>query len=80
MRTVNIHEAKTHLSRFVELRPGEPFVIAKAGKPLVKVVAMDATAGEELRRTGFMIGEIEIPDDFNEMGRAEIEQLFASQA
>jgi hypothetical protein len=41
---------------------------------------MEAPAGAELRRTGFMIGEIEIPDDFNEMGRAEIEQLFASQA
>jgi prevent-host-death family protein len=81
MRTVNIHEAKAHLSRLVELAAkGEPFVIAKAGKPLVKVVAMEAPAGAELRRTGFMIGEIEIADDFNEMGRAEIEQLFASQA
>lgn len=40
MRTVNIHEAKTHLSRLVDQAvKGEPFVIAKAGKPLVKVVA-----------------------------------------
>ena len=43
MRTVNIHHAKTHLSRLVEeAADGEPFIIAKAGKPLVKVVPLDA--------------------------------------
>ena len=48
MRTVNIHEAKTHLSRLVdEAANGEPFVIAKAGKPLVKVVPLDAPAATE---------------------------------
>ena len=46
MRTVNIHEAKTHLSRLVEAAAkGEPFIIAKAGKPLVKVVPVDAPHG-----------------------------------
>jgi prevent-host-death family protein len=80
MRTVNIHEAKTHLSRLVEqAAKGEPFVIAKAGKPLVKVVAIEAPAGAEIRRIGFMTGEIDIPDDFDEMGRAEIEHLFTGQ-
>ena len=43
MQTYNIHEAKTHLSRLVEqAAKGEPFVIAKSGKPLVKVVPLNA--------------------------------------
>jgi prevent-host-death family protein len=78
MRTVNMHEAKTHLSRLVELAAGgEPFIIAKAGKPLVKVTAIEAPARAEVRRIGFMSGEIDVPDDFDEMGRTEVEQLFA---
>jgi prevent-host-death family protein len=78
MRTVNIHEAKTHLSRLVdEAANGEPFVIAKAGKPLVKVVPLDAPAATERRRLGFMIGEIDVPDDFDRMGQEEIERMFA---
>lgn len=77
MRTVNIHEAKTHLSRLVdEAANGEPFVIAKAGKPLVKVVPLDAPAVTERRRVGFMIGEIDVPDDFDRMGQEEIERMF----
>jgi prevent-host-death family protein len=43
MQTVNIHEAKTHLSRLIEKAvQGESFVIAKAGKPMVKVTALSA--------------------------------------
>lgn len=77
MRTVNIHEAKTHLSRLVERAArGEPFVIAKAGKPLVKVIPLDAPAAGQARRLGFLAGEIEVPDDFDRMGGAEIERLF----
>ena len=76
MRTVNIHEAKTHLSRLIELAAkGEPFIIAKAGKPLVKVTAVEATAGNP-RRVGFMAGQIAVPDDFDLMGSAEIVRLF----
>jgi prevent-host-death family protein len=75
MRTVNIHEAKTQLSKLVDAAvKGEPFIIAKAGKPLVKVTALDAPAAP--RRLGFMDGEIEIPDDFDRMGEAEIVALF----
>jgi prevent-host-death family protein len=75
--TVNIHEAKTHLSRLVErAAKGEPFVIAKAGKPLVKVTALDAPAAGQVRRLGFMAGEITVPDDFDRMGSAAIEELF----
>lgn len=77
MRTVNIHEAKTHLSKLVEYAArGEPFVIAKAGKPLVKVVAVDAPEPPEVRRLGFMAGQLAVPDDFDRMGEAEIEKLF----
>ena len=78
MRTVNIHEAKTHLSKLVdEAAKGEPFVIAKAGKPLVKVVALDAPAAP--RRLGFLAGQIAVPDDFDRMGEAEIAALFEGE-
>jgi prevent-host-death family protein len=77
MRTVNIHEAKTHLSRLVEqAAEGDPFVIAKAGRPLVKVVALDAPAAGQAKRLGFMAGQIAVPDDFDRMGSAEIDRLF----
>lgn len=77
MKTFNIHEAKTHLSRLVEgAAKGESFVIAKAGKPLVKVTALDAPAAEQFKRVGFMAGQIAVPDDFDCMGSAEIERLF----
>jgi prevent-host-death family protein len=75
MVTVNIHEAKTQLSRLVDrAAKGEPFVIAKAGKPLVKVSALDAPASPQ--RLGFLVGEISVPDDFDRMGEAEIEAMF----
>ena len=77
MRIVNIHEAKTHLSRLVDqAAKGDPFVIAKAGKPLVKVVPLDAPTAGQVRRLGFMAGQIAVPDDFDRMGSAEIERLF----
>jgi prevent-host-death family protein len=77
MRTVNIHEAKTHLSRLVEQAAnGEPFVIAKAGKPLVKVTSLAAPVAGQVQRLGFMSGRISVPEDFDRMGGAEIEQLF----
>lgn len=77
MRTVNMHEAKTHLSRLVEAAAnGEPFIIARAGKPIVKVMAVEAPDAETARRLGFLAGEIAVPDDFDHMGGAEIEALF----
>jgi len=79
MKTVNIHEAKTHLSRLVEqAAKGEPFVIAQAGRPLVKVTPLDAPVVGQIRRLGFMTGRIVVPDDFDRMGSPEIERLFAS--
>jgi prevent-host-death family protein len=57
MRTVNIHEAKTHLSRLVdEAAKGEPFIIAKAGKPVVKVTALETPSSAQIRRLGFLAG------------------------
>jgi prevent-host-death family protein len=77
VRTVNIHEAKTHLSRLVDLAAkGEPFVIAKAGKPLVKVVALDTPPEKPMRRLGFLQGQFTIPADFDRMGEAEIISVF----
>ena len=75
MKTVSVEEAKTHLSRLVEAAAkGEPFIIAKAGKPLVKVVPLDAPAAA--RRLGFMRGAFTVPDDFDTMDQEEIEKLF----
>lgn len=81
MQTVNIHEAKTNLSRLIALAgQGEPFVIAKAGKPLVKVTAINAQNGEQRRRLGFMKGMMQVPDDFDRMGGDDIASLFAGGA
>jgi prevent-host-death family protein len=80
MHTINIHQAKTHLSRLVEeAANGEVFVIAKAGKPMVKVVPL--AAGEQVvpRRLGFMAGEFTVPDNFDTLGSAEIEALFGGE-
>jgi prevent-host-death family protein len=77
MKTVNIHQAKTHLSRLVEeAAQGEPFIIAKAGKPIVKVTPLSAPTGAQVRRLGFMAGQIAVPDDFDQMGNEEIERIF----
>ena len=77
MRTVNIHEAKTHLSRLVEAAAkGEPFIIARSGKPMVKVVAVEAPDAGAMRRIGFLDGEISVPEDFDRMGSTEIEAMF----
>jgi prevent-host-death family protein len=77
MQTVNIHEAKTHLSRLVEqAAKGEPFVIAKAGKPLVRVTPLETPVAGQIRRLGFMAGRIRVPDDFDRMESTEIERLF----
>jgi prevent-host-death family protein len=77
MRKVNIHEAKTQLSKLIEQAVnGDPFIIAKAGKPLVKVTRLDAPPVQAVRRLGFMTGQIVVPDDFDTMGAADIESLF----
>ena len=80
MQTINIHEAKTQLSRLVDQAvKGDSFIIAKAGKPLVKVTRLDAPSAAHIRRLGFMAGQIVVPDDFDLMGSAEISQLFSGE-
>ena len=81
MRTVNMHEAKTHLSRLVQAAAdGEPFIIARAGKPIVRVVAVEAPDPEAVSRIGFLTGRISVPPDFDRMGADEIETLFEGGA
>ena len=79
MQTVNIHEAKTHLSRLLEEAvKGDPFIIAKAGKPLVMVSRLDTPTSGEIKRVGFMAGAFSIPDDFDQLGSDEITTMFGS--
>ena len=81
MQTYNIHDAKTQLSRLVEqATKGEPFIIAKAGKPMVKVITINAQEPSQIKRFGFMAGHIHVPDDFDRMGEEEIAQLFEDGA
>jgi prevent-host-death family protein len=77
MITVNIHEAKTHLSRLIEsAAAGDTAIIAKAGKPLVKLTKLDAAAAGAKSRIGFMQGQVSIPDDIDTIFEDEIAQLF----
>ncbi len=81
MQAITIHEAKTHLSRLVEQAArGEPFLIAKAGKPLVKVMALDAPEAGQQRRLGFLAGYRAVPEDFDRMGDQDIDRLFGDAA
>lgn len=80
MEIVNIHEAKSRLSKLLQqVSRGEPFIIAKAGKPIAKVVAVDAPEQAQARRLGFLSGEIEVPDDFDRMGESEIAAAFGTE-
>ncbi len=79
MTIVNIHEAKTHLSRLVDrAAQGEPFVIAKAGKPMVRVTAIETPVAPQ--RLGFLEGEIRVPEDFDRMGAESIAAMFTGEA
>jgi prevent-host-death family protein len=60
---INIHEAKTQMSKLVErARAGEEFIIAKAGQPVARLVPL----GKTKRQLGLLNGQFKIPDDFNE--------------
>lgn len=79
MRVYNVHEAKTHLSRLIRAAgAGEPFIIARRGKPVVKVVAVDSPEQETDGRMGFLAGRIAVPDDFDRMGSDEIAAMFGA--
>lgn len=80
METINIHQAKTHLSRLLDrVANGGGFIIARAGKPVAKVVPLTTPDAGQTRRLGFMVGEMRVPDDFDRMGGNEIEGLFGGQ-
>ena len=76
MKTVNIHEAKTHLSRLIAdaVARGEDFVIARAGRPLVRVSAIEPP--ERPARIGFMAESLTVPDDFDTLDAADIADMF----
>jgi len=77
MKTIDVREAKAHFSSLVEsAAKGMGFIIAKDGKPMVKVVPLDPPAAGRQRRLGFLEGWIKVPDDYDDIGRMEIERTF----
>jgi len=77
MLTVNIHDAKTRLSELIARAvKGESFIIAKAGKPMVKVTAIDAPEPKKMQRIGAMEGRFVVPDDIKTPFKEEIEAMF----
>ena len=77
MKQVNIHEAKTGLSKLVErAEAGEDVVIDRAGRPVAKLVAL--TKARAPRRLGLLDGKFKIPDDFNKALPASVLRAFES--
>lgn len=78
MKPVNIHEAKTHLSRMIErVRQGEQFVIAKAGKPVAMLVPFQGA--DSPRQGGRWKGLVRIGDDFDAPLPADVDQAFRGE-
>ena len=79
MLTVNIHQAKTQLSKLVDMASkGEPFIIARAGKPLVKVTSLEAEAVKPPRRLDFLKGRSGVTVDHKAAFKDEIDAMFHS--
>ena len=79
MRQVNIHEAKTHLSRLAEeAGAGETIILAKAGKPVAMIVPLEPKEAKKKqpRKLGFLDGKFKVPDDFDTMFQDEIIAMF----
>lgn len=76
MKTINMHEAKTHLSYLIDkaVNEGESFIISKAGRPMVRVTRVDAPT--QKKRLGFLAGQLQVPEDFDEMGANQIQTMF----
>ena len=76
LNSVNIHEAQRHLSQIIDdvKRLGTPIIIAKSGKPQVKIVPLDEPV--VAMRFGFLCDMLPIPDDFDTMYSDEINELF----
>ncbi len=75
-QSINIHEAKTHLSRIIDdvKQLGKPIIIAKAGIPQVKVVPLENTKPK--RKMGTLKGKITVPNNFDHAFADEIEEMF----
>jgi prevent-host-death family protein len=81
LETVNIHKAKTHLSSLLErVSRGEEIMIAKAGKPIARLMPLDEAPAQKIQRIGFMKDLAEIPDDFDTMFQDEIIAMFEGDA
>lgn len=79
MESINIHEAKTRLSQLIaRAQKGESFIIAKAGKPMVRVTPIDSPEPAQQKRLGFLAGQFSVPDDFDRMGEHEIASMFGA--
>jgi prevent-host-death family protein len=77
VQQVNVHDAKTHFSRLLDrVAEGETVVIAKAGKPVAKLTPLDRADEFAPTRLGFLRGQIDVPDDFDRMGDAQIAATF----
>jgi len=80
MKQFNIHAAKTNLSALVEKAAvGDSFIIAKAGKPMVKVIPFTQNTDVN-RRIGFLKNQIKVAADFDKMGQTEIIELFEARS
>ena len=81
MEQFNIHHAQTHLSHLIEkAAQGQPFIIAEAGKPLVKVMPINSVPLAQPKRLGFMQDAFSIPEDFDTLGVHEINALFGESS
>ena len=80
MQQFNIHAAKTHLSNLIDkAAKGDSFIIAKSGKPIVKVIPF-SQQNVTKNRIGFLKNQIDIPADFDQMGQNEIINEFEGKS
>lgn len=76
MQTVNIHEAKTQLSRYVDqAAQGEEVIIARAGKPVARLVPLASSSGSP-RTLGLGKGRFTLPENFDNMNAGDIQDMF----
>ncbi|BAU57043.1 MAG: type II toxin-antitoxin system prevent-host-death family antitoxin [Halorhodospira halophila] len=78
--TVNIHEAKTHLSRLLDkVSQGESVIIARSGQPIARLSRFESPQPGTSERVGFLKGQIEVPDDFDRLGGQAILDAFQGE-
>lgn len=81
MRTIDVEDLKTNLSRLLDqAAAGDGVIIARAGQPLAQLVPLGPPLPGRTSRLGVMAGQGRVPDNFDEIGRGEIERMFAGDA